>query len=271
LFFTDKGRVFQLKVWEVPETSRIAKGQAIVNLMNIEQGEKITAILTLPGTKQAAKQKDVSKYLFMGTKNGVSKKTATEEFAAIRKNGLIAIDLDAGDTLGWVVSTSGNDEVIIVSRQGLSIRFAESEARPIHRDTSGVKGMTLGKGDSVVSLNKISDPKSDLLLVVTSNGLGKKTPISAWKKQKRGGMGVKAAEITAKTGTIVTAEILTQEEHMLVMTSNKGQIIKFNLKDVPTLHRQTQGVILMRVRAGETIAAASVMVASDKEDGQQTS
>ncbi len=255
LYFTDKGRVFQLKVWEVPEASRTAKGQAIVNLINIDQGEKITAILTTRG-------KDDIKYLFMCTMKGNVKKTPIEEYANIRKNGLISIKLDAGDTLKWVVPTKGDDDVIIVSYEGQSIRFPESQVRPTHRDTSGVRGVMLGKNDEVVSMNLVSDTNGTVL-VIMQNGLGKKTPISAWKRQGRGGTGIKAAQVTPKTGKIVTAQLVKPEDDMLVLTSNKGQLIKLNLKDVPTLQRQTQGVILMRMREGEQVAAATVV--SSKE------
>lgn len=258
LFFTDKGRVFQLKVWEIPEASRTAKGQAIVNLINVDQGEKITAILT----KRA---KDTIKFLFMCTVKGNVKKTDIEEFANIRKNGLISIKLDAGDTLKWVVPTNANDDVIIVSYAGQSIRFPESQVRPTHRDTSGVRGIMLGKNDEVVSMNLVNDD-SGSLLVVMQNGLGKKTPINAWKRQGRGGTGIKAAQVTAKTGNIVTAELVTPDHDMLVLTSNKGQLIKLNLKDVPSLQRQTQGVILMRMRDGEKVAAATVVSSKDKSE-----
>lgn len=257
LFFTDKGRVFQIKVWEIPEASRVAKGQAIVNLINVEQGEKITAILT-------HRSKDDIKFLFMCTKQGNVKKTPIEEYANIRKNGLISIKLDKGDTLGWVVPTSATDDVIIVSYHGQSIRFKESQVRPTHRDTSGVRGVMLEKGDDVVSMNLVNDP-SGLLLVVMENGLGKKTPISSWKVQGRGGSGIKAAQVTEKTGKIVTAELIGKDSETLVMTSNKGQLIRMNIKDIPTLQRQTQGVILMRVRVGEKIAAATVVGNKDKE------
>lgn len=257
LFFTDRGRVFQIKVWEIPEVSRIAKGQAVVNLVNIEQGEKVTAILT-------HRSKDKFKFLFMCTKQGNVKKTPIEEYANIRKNGLISIKLDKGDELGWVVPTSGEDDVIIVSYQGQSIRFKESQVRPTHRDTSGVRGVMLERGDEVVSMNLVSGSEGTLL-VVMENGLGKKTPISAWKVQGRGGSGIKAAQVTDKTGKIVTAELLDSSHDTLVMTSNKGQLIKLNIKDIPTLQRQTQGVILMRVRAGEKVAAATVVGKKDKE------
>lgn len=251
LFFTDRGRVFQLKVWEIPESSRFAKGQAIVNLINVEASEKITAILTI-------REKSGVKYLFMCTKMGNVKKTPIEEYSSIRKNGLISIKLDLGDTLGWVIATNGENELILVSHQGKSIRFSEKDVKPTHRDTSGVRGVKLDKSDFVVASNKIMDPKADQLLVVMENGLGKKTSVSQWSKQGRAGSGVKAAQVTPKTGAIVAAQIVTAESYNLVLTSNKGQLIKLLIKDVPSLQRQTQGVILMRMRQGEKVAAAVI-------------
>jgi DNA gyrase subunit A len=258
LFFTDRGRVFQIKVWDIPETQRAAKGQAIVNLINVEQGEKVTAVLTRRQKGEAAK------YFFMCTAQGTVKKTTLEEYANIRKNGLVAIKLDSGDVLGWVQPTSGIDDIIIVSKKGQSIRFAESQVKSTHRDTSGVRGVKLSKDDSVVSLNIIRLKAEGELLVVMENGLGKKTLTNAWSKQGRGGQGVKAAQITSKTGQIVTAQAIDKDMDTLVLTSNKGQLIKMNLKEVPTLQRQTQGVILMRVRAGEKVAAATVVSSKDR-------
>ncbi|MBI4036008.1 DNA gyrase subunit A [Candidatus Daviesbacteria bacterium] len=257
LFFTDKGRVFQIKVWEIPETQRAAKGQAIVNLINVEQGEKVTAVLT---TRQKGES---AQFFFMCTCKGTVKKTAISEYTNIRKSGLVAIKLDTGDELGWVAATSGKDDLIIVARSGKSIRFSESQVKPTHRDTSGVRGIRLGKDDEVVSLNLIQN-NDDKLLVIMENGLGKKTPFSAWSKQGRGGQGVKAAQVTSKTGPIVTAAAVDGTMDTLVLTSTKGQLIKMNLEEVPTLQRQTQGVILMRVRPGEKVAAATVVSSKEK-------
>ncbi|MDO8618709.1 MAG: DNA gyrase subunit A [Candidatus Daviesbacteria bacterium] len=260
LFFTDKGRVFQIKVWEIPETQRAAKGQALVNLINVEQGEKITAVLT----SRVDKKDD--QFMFMCTKLGTVKKTPIAEYANIRKNGLVAIKLDSNDVLGWVTATSGNNDLIIVSKKGQSIKFTEKNVKPTHRDTSGVRGIKLGQGNEVVSLTKVED-ENDELLVITENGLGKKTKMSAWSRQGRGGQGVKAAQVTAKTGNIVTAQKIDKGTDLLVLTSTKGQLIKMDLKQVPTLQRQTQGVILMRVKDGETVAAATVV--SSKERAEQ--
>ncbi len=258
LFFTSKGRVFQIKVWEIPETQRAAKGQAIVNLINIEQGEKITAVLT-------RRAKEEFKYFLMCTARGTVKKTSLEEYVNIRKSGLVAIKLDSGDELGWVNPTSGNDDVMIVSHKGQSIRFKETGVKPTHRDTSGVRGIKLGKDDSVVSCNILGKEEGELL-VVMENGLGKKSRTSAWSRQGRAGSGVKAAQITAKTGNIVTAELVDKKMDTLVLTSSKGQLIKMDLKQVPTLQRQTQGVILMRVRPGEKVAAATVVSSNDRPE-----
>lgn len=259
LFFTDKGRVFQIKVWEIPETQRAAKGQAIVNLINVEQGEKVTAVLT------SRAQKEIAKYFLMCTKKGTVKKTALAEYANIRKNGLLAIKLDAGDQLGWVCPTSGLDDVMIVSHKGKSIRFKEKDVRETHRDTSGVRGIKLSKDDEVVSCNILGKEEGELL-VVMENGLGKKTLTSSWSRQGRGGQGVKAAQVTAKTGNIVTAQVVDKKMDTLVLTSTKGQLIKMSLKEVPTLQRQTQGVILMRTRPGEKVAAATVVSSKDKAE-----
>ena len=262
LFFTDKGRVFQIKVWEIPETQRAAKGQALVNLINIEQGENVTAVLT-------RRAKEVFKYFLMCTRKGTVKKTSLDEYINIRKNGLVAIKLDSGDELGWVTPTTGEDDIMIISYEGKSIRFSEKQVKGTHRDTSGVRGIKLGKDDAVVSC-AILGKEDEELLVVMENGLGKKTKTSAWNKQGRGGQGVKAAQVTAKTGKIVTAQIVDKKMDILVLTSDKGQLIKMDLKEVPTLQRQTQGVILMRVRPGEKVAAATVVSSKDKtEDAKQ--
>ncbi|MBI2196770.1 DNA gyrase subunit A [Candidatus Daviesbacteria bacterium] len=258
LFFTDKGRVFQIKVWEIPETQRAAKGQAIVNLINVEQGEKVTAVLT---TRQKGES---TQFFFMCTQKGTVKKTSLTEYANIRKSGLVAIKLDSGDELGWVAATSGKDDLIIVSRAGKSIRFSETQVKPTHRDTSGVRGIRLSKDDEVVSLNIVQ--KDAQLLVIMENGLGKKTEFSAWSRQGRGGQGVKAAQVTAKTGQIVTAQAIDGKMDTLVLTSTKGQLIKMGLAEVPTLQRQTQGVILMRVRPGEKVVAATVVASKEKTE-----
>ena len=173
--------------------------------------------------------------------------------------------MDPQDQLGWVCPTSGKDDLIIVSKGGKSIRFSETQVKPTHRDTSGVRGIRLGKGTEVVSLNIVESNDAELL-VIMENGLGKKTKFSAWKKQGRGGQGVKAAQVTQKTGSIVTAKAINKDMDTLVLTSTKGQLIKMDLRQVPTLQRQTQGVILMRVRTGEKVVAATVVSSRERTE-----
>ena len=203
--------------------------------------------------------------MFMCTRLGTVKKTPLPEYANIRKNGLVAIKLDSNDVLGWVCPTTGEDDVIIVSRRGQSIRFKETGVKPTHRDTSGVRGIRLIKEDAVVSLICIGKEESELMLIM-ENGLGKKTLTKNWSRQGRGGQGVKAAQVTGKTGEIVTAEIVDKKMDTLVLTSTKGQLIKMDLKQVPTLQRQTQGVILMRGREGEKVAAATVVSSRERAE-----
>jgi DNA gyrase subunit A len=239
LFFTNHGRVYQLKVHELPEGSRQAKGQAVINLINIEQGEDITSTLTYSG-----KAKTEGQFLFMGTRKGVVKKTSLSSYASIRRNGIIAINLQSGDSLGWVRLTSGNEQVILVTRNGMSIKFKETDVRPTSRDTSGVLGMRIKGNDEVVGLDVADETTS--FLVVLEKGYGKKTSVSSWPTQGRGGQGVKAAEVTPKTGKIMAAKAANSEKEDLIITSNSGQVIKLPINQVPTLGRQTQGVILMR-------------------------
>jgi len=257
LLFTDRGRVFQLKGLKITEATRIFQGQAINNLIDIDQGEKIATVLAIHP------QKDSIKYLYMCTKRGNVKKTKFEEYSHIRRNGLIAIMLDKGDVLGWVCPTNGENDLIIITYRGQSIRFKESDIKSSHRDTLGVRGIRLSKDDVVVSSHLIKDSNAEQVLVVMENGWGKKTKISAWSCQMRGGMGVKAAHITSKTGLIVNAQIINKDTNILVISSNRGRLMKIDMKDIPTLERQTQGDRLMRVVDGEQVAA--IIATSTKE------
>ncbi len=288
MFFSNKGKVFQIRVFDIPESSRIAKGQALVNLINIEQGEQITAILTATSAKNAKGKMGIhigegeagiseehvngteeivsevatkeTKFLLMGTKLGTIKKTPISEFASIRKSGLIAIKLNAGDELRFVKPSTGSDKIILVTGLGSSINFKEDEVRDTARDTAGVRGIKLKEKDTMVGMIVYNDPKLKLVTIM-HRGLGKMTAISDWPLQARGGQGVKAANITDKTGRIVSAQLIKAGHDGLVLTSLKGVVIKLNLKDVPTLGRQTQGVILMRISTtgGDGIAAATVL------------
>ena len=263
LFFTNRGRVFQLRVYDLPESSRISKGVAIVNLLDLSQEEKVLSIL--PIKKQAAKYTKDG-FVIMATKNGVVKKTAISAYESIRRSGIIAIKLTPGDQLRWAKLTTGGDIVFLVSKRGMSIKFNEKDVRPMARDTMGVRGIKLKPVDELVGMDVISagDEKADLL-VITDRGIGKKTQVSGWPLQLRGGVGVKAANLTEKTGDIVCAQILTREEEGLILTSQKGQVIRTTIRSIPRLTRDTQGVIVMRLTAGDEVAAATV-VAKKKEE-----
>ncbi|KPJ70912.1 DNA gyrase subunit A [Microgenomates bacterium DG_75] len=261
LFFTNKGRVFSIRAWEIPEGTRQAKGQAVINLINIDQGEELQSVLNLPST---AKSK--YRYLLMATRKGIVKKTSLRNFKKIRTSGLIAIKLNRGDELCWVKPTTGKDQVLLVTHNGKSIRFNETDTRPMGRDTIGVRGILLKTNDHVVSMEvfpaRAKRPKDRRLkyfrnvLVVMENGLGKRTDIRYHPIQKRGGIGVKAANVTKKTGKIVVCRLVTQKDKQVILTSKRAQVIKLPLKNIPRLGRDTQGVILMRFSKSDDSVAA---------------
>lgn len=260
LFFTNRGRVFQLKVHELPEGSRQAKGQAVINLINIEQDEVITSTLSYSG-----KTKPDGQFLFMATRKGVVKKTPLAAYAAIRRNGIIAINLQVGDSLGWVQMTSGGDQILLVTRNGMSIKFKETDVRPTGRDTSGVVGIKMKGEDELIGMDLANNETS--FIVVLEKGFGKKTSVSSWPIQGRGGQGVKAAEVTDRTGKIMAARAVTNDLEDLIITSNAGQVIKLPISEVPSLGRQTQGVILMRFsdkNAKDYVTTAATLLPEDK-------
>lgn len=256
LFFTNKGRAFQTKVYELPEGSRVSKGQALVNFLQLGAGEYSTGVLTL-GKKSDAK------FLIMATKNGVIKKTPRDEFTKVRRSGMIAISLKGEDELKWVEASSGEDQIMLSTENGQAIRFKESDVRPMGRTASGVTGMRLKKDDKIISMDVISkevDVKNLEVLVVTENGLGKKTDLNYYKIQKRAGSGIKTLKVTPKTGKIVSMYILNNgEEHDLVIMSRAGQTIRLPLGDVSTLGRATQGVRVMRLDEGDKVASATII------------
>ncbi len=260
LFFTNTGRVFKLPTYEVPQAGRTAKGQAIVNLLQLQPEERITAIL-----KADLKDK---KHLFMTTTKGTVKRTDLTEFDNIRRSGLIAQKLPPGDDLKWVIATSGQDEVYILTKKGKSIRFKESDVRSMGRAAAGVRGIMLAPGDEVVEAALITDPRKSKLLVVMQNGLGKMTPVEEYRLQGRGGTGVKAAQLTPKTGDIVGGHVLTEgEEGDLLCISKQGQMIRMKLSDIPSRGRATQGVIVMRLNGGDKVATMSVLM--DDKEGEE--
>lgn len=266
LFFTDRGRVFQLKVYELPESSRVSKGVAIVNLLDLSLEEKVLSILPVKKHKDGDEK---AKYVLMATKQGVIKKTEIAAYETIRRTGIIAIKLSAGDQLRWAKLTKGDDIIFLISKHGLSIRFKETDVRSMARDTMGVRGIKLKPQDELIGMDAIR--KDDLkaeLLVITEKGIGKKTLVSAWPMQLRGGVGVKAANLTEKTGDIVTAQILTNEDEGIILTSQKGQVMRTTLRSVPRLTRDTQGVIVMRLASGDKVAATTVIQKKKEEEGE---
>ncbi len=244
LFFTTTGRVFVLKAYDVPVASRTARGQAIVNFLQLKGEEKVSDVLSLADLGNF-------KYLTMVTKRGLVKKVDIKQFYNIRRSGLIAIKLKADDGLEWTKPSTGNDDILIVSSHGQSIRFREKDIRPMGRNAAGVRGIRLKKDDTVAGMDVIAEGKSlsnEQLLVVTENGYGKRTFLRAYKTQNRGGSGVRTAHVTAKTGEIMAGFIVNAklEQEDLICISAKGQVIRIHLKQVTVLGRDTQGVRIMR-------------------------
>ncbi|HRH32828.1 MAG TPA: DNA gyrase subunit A [bacterium] len=248
LFFTTRGRVFQLKAYEIPTTQRTAKGQAIVNFLQLPGDEKVTSVLPLDKITKSA-------YLFFATEKGVVKKVPLEEFSKVRRSGLIALKMRDDDALIWAKPTSGKDEIQLITANGQAIRFKETDVRPMGRNASGVMGIRLKKGDTVVGMGVIGTDKEHLkkyqVISVMAHGYGKRTPLSLYKVQARGGSGIKTAKITSKTGTLTNAYVLNSEqmaEHDILIISSKGQVIRLPFKSVNELGRDTQGVRLMRFK-----------------------
>ena len=258
LFFTSQGRIFRLKAYEVPQASLSAKGTAAVNLLSMHPEEKITAII-----KQGTGLEEG--YLFMATKKGTIKKTAIKDFLNIRSSGLIAIKLDDGDELKWVQGTTGSNDVVISTSAGQAIRFNEKDVRAMGRAARGVRGARLRPKDEIVGMDIITDP-GQKILVISANGYGKATLASNFPAHKRGGVGIRVAAVTAKTGAIVAVHTLDPEAKEVIMMSSKGQAIRVSVKDIPTLGRATQGVRIMKMSEGDTVASIGIVLPEEKED-----
>ncbi len=253
LFFTNMGRVFRHPVYEIPVGSRTSKGQAIVNLLQLQENEIVTAMLT-------SSEEKTGEFLIMVTSRGTIKKTPMADFKNVRKSGLIAIKLRQGDYLKWSKLSNKNDQVMIITHEGKSIRFSENDVSSTGRAAMGVRGIRIKEGDLVVDMDVVKNPAQAELLVIMENGLGKCTKVTDYRDQARGGTGVKAANITTKTGKIIGAKIL--QEHSkgdLIMISKMGQIIRLNLKNIPSQGRTTQGVYLMRLNKDDKVASTSVV------------
>ncbi len=257
LFFSNKGKVYQIKAYEIAESSRVAKGTAIINLLNIEAGEKVESFIVYkPDMKEG--------YVFLTTRNGTVKKTKVSEYANIRKSGMISIKLEQGDELVWSNITTGTDGILIVTKEGKAIRFKEQEVRPTGRDTMGVRGIKQLEGDEVIGMDAISKDDNPELLAIMQNGLGKKTEIRQFPMQSRGGQGVKVAKVSEKTGQVAVAQVIPAKCTEVIMTSLRGQVVKLALNQIPKLSRDTQGVILMRFsNPNDKIASATCIESTE--------
>lgn len=252
LFFTNKGRVFRLKAYEVPAASLSAKGVAAVNLLQLQPEEKITAII-----KHEKNASDAG-YLFMATKNGTVKKTPLSDYANIRTNGLIAIKLDDGDELKWIKKTDGESDVIISTSAGQAIRFNEKDARPMGRAARGVRGVRLRPNDRVVGMDIVTSD-DQTLLVISEQGFGKRTKVTNFPSHKRGGVGIKAAIVTAKTGPIISVQTIDPTMTDAILVSRNGQTIRISLKDIKLLGRTTQGITIMRLGDNDAVSSIGLM------------
>lgn len=254
LFFTNKGKAYQIKMYDIPEGKRATKGKSIMNFMALEGDEKVTSIL--PIDKET---KNTIEHLMMVTKMGVTKKVSAESFKDVRRSGLIAIKLDKEDELEAVLAVMKGDDIMLATTLGQSIRFKESDVREMGRSAGGVRAMKLGKGDFVIGVDRIPKGEGALaLLTLSANGLGKKTNIKEYKTQNRGGSGIKTAKVTPKTGKLIVAKIVG-DENEIIAVSQKGQVIRVDLKSIPTSGRQTQGVTIMKLHSGDSIASIACL------------
>jgi DNA gyrase subunit A len=263
-FFTSSGKVFKTRAYEIPPASRTAKGRALVNFLDIGGTEVITAMLALPVAQEKTRPAGAERggagaqFLVMATLGGIIKKTPIEDFANVRRNGLIALNLHKGDALRWVKSSTGSDEVFLSSSHGQAIRFSERDVRAMGRTAAGVVGMRLRKGDYLSGMDVIAPSREGLearVLVLLSKGFGKRTPLKSYKRQRRGGIGIKTANVGAKTGQVVATRILEGAATDLIAISKKGQLIRTRLSEISEMGRATQGVRVMRLREGDEIAS----------------
>jgi DNA gyrase subunit A len=252
LFFTDKGKAYQIKMYELPEGKRATKGKSIMNFLSLSEGENVTSILPMPKTKKEAD----GLALMMITKGGTGKKSSAMHFKDVRRSGLIAISLDDKDELMSVSFISKGDDVVIATKEGQSIRFEEADIREMGRNAAGVRAIKLGKGDEVISADVVSkDAKNPALFVMGSNGYGKKTKLSEYKTQNRGGSGILTMNVTSKTGPLMAAKVVTDDNEEIVAMSKKSQVIRVDIKEIPALGRSTQGVRIMKLREGDSLAS----------------
>ena len=251
LFFSNKGKLYKLKGYEIPEGGRTAKGTAIVNLLRLDNGEKISAVIPISNFADG-------KYLLMATKNGLIKKTALTEYNSAKKTGLLAITLKEDDELIDVRLTDGEDNVVLVTKKGLSITFDEKDVRPVGRSAQGVIGIRLDNDDDVIGMESIISGSKATLLAITENGFGKRTELDEYRVQNRGGRGVITYKVTPKTGNIVGIRIANGNEDVMLIT-DKGTIIRLKVEEISVLGRATQGVTLMRTNDGGKVVSIEII------------
>ena len=257
LFFSNKGKLYRLRGYEIPEAGRTAKGTAIVNLLSLDAGEKISAIIPISNFEDG-------KYLLMATRNGLIKKTALQEYNSTRKTGLLAITLKDDDELIDVRLTDGEDNVVLVTSKGMCITFDEKDVRPVGRSAQGVLGIRLDEDDFVIGMESIlADNKKATLLAITENGFGKRTELDEYRVQNRGGKGVITYKITPKTGNIVGIRVTNEDDDAMLIT-NSGTIIRIKVKDVSILGRATQGVTLMRTSENEKVVSIETLAPEEE-------
>lgn len=251
LFFTDRGKAYQIKMHELPEGKRATRGKSIMNFISLQAEERVTSILAMPKNT-----KNIVGALIMVTTDGTSKKVAAKSFTDVRASGIIAIKLASGDRLISVQCVEKGDDITVVTKEGQSIRFKESDIREMGRAAGGVRGIKLGKGDSVIGAHAIKkDGKGAHLLVISANGYGKRTELSEYKVQGRGGSGILTSKVTAKTGKVIASQIVTEEEEEVIAISKKSQVVRVDIKEIPVLGRQTQGVRIMKLRENDALAS----------------
>jgi len=256
MFFTNRGRVYQINCYEIPEAGRTARGTAIINLLQLDPGEKVTAMLPVPA------EKTEGCYLVMATKGGIIKRTELSEFTNLRKAGLIAMVLREDDELIRVALTDGSYEMLLGTRNGMSIRFAESDMRPIGRNAMGVKSIELDEDDEVVDMCPVFPDMK--VLSITENGYGKRSDVEEYRVQSRGGKGIKAMNLTAKTGAL-TSQLLVKEDEDILLITDDGTIIRMPVDGISVLGRNTQGVRLMRVEEGCKVVCVARAEAEEEE------
>jgi DNA gyrase subunit A len=265
LFFTNRGRVFRIRTYEVPSVGLNAKGVALVNLLQLQPEEVVSSVINVSKQTNGGGQG----HLLMCTIKGTVKKTPFEQYQNVRQTGLIAIKLDEGDELKWIRMTTGKDEVIISTSQGQAIRFNETDARPMGRASRGVRGIRLRSGDQVIGMDIVND--DSYMFVISEFGYGKRTKVSQFTPHKRGGVGIRSAVVNKKTGRLVSVKALQGDGQEVIIISTMGQTIRLGLKDIPALGRATQGVRIMRLNAGDSVASlALVDKLTDDEEAEET-